>query len=195
MKRIIKSEGIISLEASFALLFFMMVMLLIYDFFIVFEAQYTIEHALVQASESMALETYATDKIVKTKNQQMHEYILSSGSVGAIAQEFFLVNSDNNSDYVEYSKWYEDSGKTTEVAKKRVQMYLAGGENEADSLLNVLKVENGFNGLDFTGTKVSGDDLIIQVSYKNKLVFDFPFFDKIGDVEMRISTKASMWKE
>lgn len=190
MKQICRNEeGTIALEASIALTLFLMLMLTLYSFLTVFQAQYSIEHALLETGKSMALETYATDKLVKTGEGK----ILPHSSVSSILSELGLTKSVANSDYVSFTKWYQKDEDTVAVAKKRFCSYFAGGETETDLWLKQHRVKDGFSGLDFSGTKVQGDDLVIQVKYKSKLIFDYPAF-KIGTLNFTLSTTTALAK-
>ena len=79
------------------------------------------------------------------------------------------------------------------MAKDRFCAYFAGGETEADALLKKLRVKDGIEGLNFSGTKVEGDELNIVVAYTNKMIFDYPAF-QLGEINMSLSAKMLMWK-
>lgn len=187
-KRIIEKQdekGVIALEACLSLTLFMFLVLLMYSFFVIFEAQYSVEHALLECSKSMAVESYATSKVVEEKG------IFSAGDIGSIMASMGVGKSTVNSQFASYTTWYKEEKTTVAVAKERVKAYL-GGDN-ADQYLKRLRVQDGFSGLDFTGTKVSGDDLIISVKFRCKTLFELPLLN-FDHVDFSLSAKAAMWK-
>lgn len=193
MKRLEGEEnGTIALEASIALTLFIFLMVTLYSFLSVFEVQYAVVNALISAGKSMAMETYATEKIMK-EDGKWYEQLCENGDIATFLTELFFEKNIKNRDYVSYTKWYEKEDRTLEVAKQRFCAYFGDGETQTNQWLKARGVENGFQGLDFSGTKVEGKDLIIQVSYENKLVFDFPAF-KIGKIKLTLSSKSALWK-
>ena len=78
-------------------------------------------------------------------------------------------------------------------AKKRFLSYLGGNRKIADAQLKALGVVGGVSGVNFEGTKLSGDDLTIQVSYKIRLVFYIEMFH-FGEFDSTQSVCCRLWK-
>lgn len=182
------SSGVIALEACLSLTIFIFLVLFLYSFLPMFEAQYTLEHAMLEAGKSLSVETYAAEKIGGSADNAFRD----SGSIMSILTAFKLSKADDGTDFVLYSHWYEKDADTIAAVKKRVIAYM-GGEDTADSLLKILRVEDGVNGLDFTGTKVSGDDLIIHINYDYKMIFDYTPFG-LSKVTIKLSCRNALWK-
>ena len=187
MNRIKRDEkGVIALEASVSLTLFIFIVLLLYSFFIIFEAQYSIEHALLESGKSMALESYAISKVIEKKDKWY-----TAGDIGSIIAAMGLGKSAIGNNYSSYTTWYASEELTAEEAKRRVEAYLGG--TEADSYLKRLKVKDGINGLNFAGTKVEGGDLVIKVKFTCNTIFDFPAFE-LDHIDFSLSVRSAMWK-
>lgn len=214
-------QGVIALEACLALTLFMFLMLVMYSFFIVFQAHYSIEHAMLQAGKSLSLETYASNKLIKADGSIMNYFDRDDGgrgNIGEIVTELGLINGIKNPNFISFSKWYmvrseerEDyllreeqevenerqagivNGQSVDAVKERFYAYLAGSETEADKLLKKLGVKDGAAGLDFSGTSVSSSDLVIVINYSSKLIFDYPAF-RFDELNMTLSSKCRLWK-
>lgn len=188
------TAGSISLEACIVVPIFMILILFIYGFFIVFTAQNSIAHALLQCSQSVSLDPY------KTKNLGMKSDELPDDLTDIVSE---ILDGDNPN-FVSDSKWYsKDSGLTfgeatidlitggfltpkeeaevtgftsdalNETVKNRFVGYLSGGDlEEAKKDMEALHVVNGLDGVTFTAM-VSGDDLYITATYKIEYVFSF----------------------
>lgn len=193
MKLLKNNDGVIALEACLSLSVFMFLVLLMYNFIIVFEAQYTIEHAMLETGKSLAIESYATNKIIKADSMVAGDLITQSGSIGTIAQVLGLTASVKNKDYIAFTKWYNEEQDTQNVTKKRFYAYLAGDKDKADVLLRRLRVENGAAGLNFSGTKVENGDLYIHVTFKCKMLFDYAPFG-LGEITLNLMTRNALWK-
>lgn len=154
------TSGLLSLEASIAVTIFIFLMLFLYSFFVVFEARNAIGHALLTTSDSLALDPFA-----------------SGAAQGDLLQELLygLYGAITNDDFSETDTWYEDASKVQETVRTRFIAYFAGGDrDEADKLLKKLNVVNGIDGLDFSESKVSSNNLFLVVKYK--LDYEFKVF-------------------
>lgn len=181
-----RREGMIAVEACIGLTLFMMLMLALYSLIPLFMAQSMIGHALTESCQSMALETYGTSKL-DDGNMQVKDIpieimklfcsVKSNLSGSEVAEE-------DREAFVSDSRWFDfegaeipDNEKIIAVAEQRFAAYLAGSYSAADEMLEVLGVEDGMEGLDFTGTTLDGKDLIISVQYDISLLVRLDMFD------------------
>ncbi len=186
-------RGAITLEACVSVTIFTLFMLFFIGLFSMFHTQQTMSHAIIQSTQSLALETYGTKKL---------EFEIGGGSgitslvTEAIAGIYDLVNqpSENFSDD---SFWYNTASigvaenAAAVAAKARFIGYLTGGDEEkADALLKNMRVVDGLDGLDFSETKVENNVLYTTVKYK--LEFMFTVGD-IGVMDMQQTFSAKLW--
>lgn len=166
-----QQEGMIILEATISVSTFLLFVLMIYGLISVFLAQNLIGHALVESTQSLALDSYATDKLTDTP------------SVGAGIRSILELVTEIAPDDPAFSsreRWYDrKSGATQEdwvaAAKERFVGYLAGGDqSKANEMLLTLRVKDGLDGLDFSESNIIGSDVYIRVSYEVEYLFN-PF--------------------
>ena len=158
-----------------------------YGLITVFMAQNTIGHALLESTQSLALDAYATNKL--TGNPSVGEWIRNLG------QDLFQTAADNPY-FSDNERWFDREGGATQkdwvrVARARFVGYLAGGdEAKAEQMLTALRVTDGLDGLDFSGSDVKGSDLYIHVDYKIEF-----FFNPFGLAKFSTSQQACarMW--
>lgn len=187
MKR--KSEqGVITLEACVSVLSFLVLMLLLSSLFVMFMAQNMTSHTLLQTSESLSLDVYATEKLYPNPDEAL--------TVGALVTEFVTKmygNADSNPYYITNTRWYQgDSQEIANQVKKRFIGYLTGGDEAgADKLLKQMNVVDGLDGLDFTESYVDNNTLYIVLKYD--LQYDFNVF-AVGNVEVKQTTCSKLWK-
>ena len=174
-----RTSGLLSLEASVALMLFIFLMLFLYSLFVVFEARNTIAHVLLTTTDSLALDSFANET-ADDKAIQGYLYALYSNYV------------DSNGVYTESSKWYKgDNLQICDTIENRFVAYLAGGNRTlADEILNSLNIENGLKGLDFTGSEISSGELTVKIRYTIDYEFNLFGLDKL---ELEQSACLKMW--
>ena len=161
-----------ALEACIVLPLFLLFVLTMYGLITIFLAQNVIGHALLESAQSLALDAYATDQF--TGNPSVGQWIQGVG------QELFGTAADDPS-FSNQERWSDREGGATQAdwekaARARFVGYLAGGdEDKAQALLKALRVTDGLDGLDFSGSTLRGSDLIIRVDYE--ITFFFNPFD------------------
>ena len=173
------TEGLLSLEASIALTIFLFLMLFLYSFLVVFEARNQIGHVLLTTADSLALDAFANDTLADESSLEGILYRVYGSSAGS------------NGKYTESSKWYEgdDIGDTVET---RFLYYFSGGDKaEANRILKELNVVNGFEGLDFSNSTISGNDLVLEVQYE--LEYEFQVFG-LGKLSFSQTCASKLWK-
>jgi len=206
------NQGSISVEACIVVPIFMILMLFVYSFFIVFSAQSTISHALLQCSQSVSLDPYKTETLGVANGEL-------PSSIGDIVAE--LMEGDNPH-FVSDSKWYKTDDETgfgdavvniatggflseekevvvaglaspelDQIVKQRFIGYLSGGDqSKAESGIEALNIVNGLDGIVFKAV-VSGDDLYITATYEIEYVFSFSGAAKL---EMTQTVCSRIWK-
>ncbi len=182
-------DGMITLEACVSVLIFMTLMLIILGLFQMFMAQNATSHCLVQTSESLALDSYATSKLKSsewTDDIGTHISDLVTGLFG---------DADNNPSFVSDVAWYKGEGGTSldSVIKTRFVGYMADGDEEkADKFLEAVNVVNGLDGLDFSDSKIVNGDLRIVLKYE--LEYSFKIWG-LGKVPVSQKAVTRMWAD
>lgn len=174
------TSGLLSLEASIALTIFILLMLLMTSFFVVFEARNEVAHVLLTTADSLALDAFANE-------------MPKEDTIQSILYELYGSKSKSNGTFTDSSKWYAgDQGALEKAIRDRFYAYLAGGsDEEANRILENLNIVDGFDGLDFSASKVEGDKLYLEVRYKVKYEFRAFGFDSI---RLSQSCCSKIWK-
>lgn len=183
-------DGAIALEACISLTLFMIVMMSLYSMIAMFTAQSTISHALQQTGQSIALENYKNNELAVKTLQAIPLYLLQkvTDRISASSAEEFDVAGGNFTDTVK-----AESTTVAVIAKKRFASYLGGNEKNADALLKSMGVKGGMSSMNFTRCTVSGDDVVLNVTYKIRLAFYIEMFH-FGEFESTQTVCCRLWK-
>lgn len=180
-----KTSGLLSLEASIVLTIFIFLMLFMYSFLVVFEARNEIAHVLLTTADSLALDSFASNK--PKEHTVEHALVALYGKM-----------DDSDGTYSTTTKWYDkseynkDANLVPDTIKTRFVAYLAGGdEKEADRVLKSLNIEGGIDALDFSGSYIANGDLYIKVRYK--IDYEFKVFG-FGSMTFEQSCCSRLWK-
>ena len=194
-----EQDGVMALEACISLTLFLLVMLTLYSMLRMFTIQSMISHAAQESCQSMAVENYGNSSMLTGTMQQIPNWLMTmvSGkgkSDFSTSSDFSLKNFFTGflGEGTEL-KNLEMLSLTKTAAKSRFAAYLAGGEQEADALLKSYGVVDGLSGISLAGTKNSGTDLTIQVSYKIRLLFYIEMFH-FGEFESTQKVCCRLWK-
>lgn len=216
MKKMKSENGVVSLEASIVVTIFLFLMLFLYSFFVVFEARNQMAHVLLATTDSMSLDPYESGKFSNAGDISQLLYGLY-GVIADGADDGFYSTQDwsnvpgfgfdetswDGTIYVEGtdSSAFEpdDFGNTAtttsmlgNVIEERFLAYLADGSiDKANEILERLHIKGGWNGLDFSGSKVSSGKIYIKVRYT--LEYEFNAFG-LGTLEMEHSACSKIWK-
>ncbi|MBR2048767.1 MAG: hypothetical protein IJ960_09250 [Oscillospiraceae bacterium] len=196
-------RGMITLEACISVLTFILLMLFFSSFFVLFMVQNMTAHAILQTSQSLSLDVYRTEQLIKEDD----------GKVGSVSDYFTqfvtkLFGSAEDSPYfVSDNYWHKlkepkrgeeqvvDESEKTEVAdavKLRFIGYFASGdEEEADYLLEYMNVVDGLDGLDFSESYVENDTLYIVLRYE--LTYDFDIWG-VSNLSVEQKACSKLWK-
>ena len=183
-----RQRGAITLEACVSVLSFMVLMLLISSLFVMFMAQNVTAHVTLQTSESLSLDPYKIESLMKADGK--------IGSLGENLGQFitkWFGSATDNPYYVTDDRWYSGDAEQIEKAiKTRFIGYLAGGDEvAADEMLLRLNVVDGLSGLDFSESYVVNDTLYIVLKYN--LEYDFNIWG-LGTVEVEQKACSKLWK-
>lgn len=180
-------DGSIVLEACFSVLIFILFVLAMYGLLTVFMAQSLIGHALVESTQSLALDSYATNKLTSVGKFNVGEDVVRP------LLELVTDFEPEDPHFSSRERWFDrENGATREdweeAAKLRFVGYLTGSgaaageggketakyEARADEILKALRVVDGLDGLDFSESDVVGNDLYVRVRYKVAYLYN-PF--------------------
>ena len=183
-----KEKGFITLEACISVLTFLVLMLLLSSLFVMFMAQNVTAHVALQTSESLSLDVYSTEKLMKEEN--------TLGTIGDNLGQWIkkmFGSSQKNPSFVTDDRWYNgESEDVAKAVKTRFIGYLAGGdETKADELLERMNIVDGIDGIDFSKSYVSGGVLYVEISYQ--LEYDFNIWD-LGKIEGSQTSCSKLWK-
>lgn len=215
MHEVKDEKGALSLEASIVVTIFLFLMLFLYSFFVVFEARNQMAHVLLATTDSMALDPYESGKYSNSGNVSQLLYALYGVAGGSddgfvstqdwsnITGFGFDETSWDGTIYVdgtdssllepdEFGNAATTSTMLKAAIEERFLAYLADGSLErANEMLKKYHIRDGWNGLDFSGSKISSGKLYITVQYT--LEYEFNVFG-LGTLTMQQSACSKIWK-
>lgn len=186
MERRSKEAGLLSLEASIAVTIFIFLMLFMYSFFVVFEARNAMGHAVLATTNSLSLDAYGNSKL---------------GDADTVAKIFYGVygSAGSENEFVNRDLWYKDSvtaegalsGNFESAIRTRFLAYLGGGDsNQAEEVLKRYHIQNGVEGLDFSGSHTDGRDIYLSVKYT--IEYEFQVFN-LDVLHMEQKACSKLW--
>lgn len=168
------NKGILTIEASLVLTFFIMFILFFLSFGRVYRAQNIVSHGVLQAADSISTESYIREN---TPEDSVSDVLYVSQHIygGDSVSEDALTSLKK----VNFSK----------LAKDKFTAVVAEDTSKADAVLRSVGVKDGLSGIDFTKSKLksSDDETIIYASYTVEL--QFPLF---GVREFNMSKAAKV---
>ena len=165
-------------------------MLFLYGIIMMYMGKHYINHAAIQSSNSLALDSYATELLKREEEIDFGEDVIN------LARKFATFNfkESESTDYANNKKWYMDLEQTSVEAEKRFIAFLAGETSEdiarAEKILKVTGIVNGLEGFDFSETRVDDGDLIMKIKYDQSFVFDF---NGLATFPREVTIKTKMW--
>jgi hypothetical protein len=166
----------------------MFLILTLYSFFYIFEAQMKIQSNLIRTAESLSIDPFVSTQV----NSKI---IGDDGSLGDFFASFAVDGFMSNSDFMSEVDWYSDTeeANTTlqEVAETRfIAMYNGGDQSSMTESLSKLRVKDGEVKLTAT---VKDGVLTLEATYELKYLFDYPAF-KMPNLKMKQSAVSRIWK-
>lgn len=183
-------EGVMALEACISLTLFLIVMLALYSMIHLFTAQSMISHSLQQTGQSIALENYKNTKMDVKTLQKIPLKLLGkiTGGWSTKSNDTLDTAGGTFSDETKVSK-----KNVKDIAEKRFESYFGGNNQHTDSMLRSMGVVDGLKGINFDKTTISGDDIVIEISYKVRLIFYIEMFH-FGEFESTQKVCCRLWK-
>ena len=190
-------EGLIALETLISLLFFMFFMYFIYSYTVLFMAHNTVGHALVEAGQSLALESYG---IAKVNDGKMQVADLARKVVQKITDSP-TDDTVGEGDFYTHTRWfdgaegaegdaYNHSIGAPELVERRFKAYLGGSSGRADEILRAFRISN----LSFGESRLDGQDLTLVASYDIDLMFRVSFGPvDLGHYQTKQKTVVRLW--
>lgn len=175
MKLLKKENGVVTMEACIVVPVFVMLMLLVNGLFVMFMGQQIVAHAAIQSAKSLAFDPYAVQRVSANEQDQLADMFL----------DLFSVTSEDHSST---SKWYE--GSVEDEVEARFMAYVSGSGN-VDALLEVIGIENGKNGLDFSGSTVEDGVLTVKIAYTQNFVYAS---SDLTSIEREITLKVKLFQ-
>lgn len=168
-------KGVLTIEASIALCAFTLFVLFLFNFATVYRAENMVSHAVLQAADAVALESYLRETSFENDEQNVLFWANRINGVTNISQDSF------------------ESLRTADlqtIAKEKFTLAIADNTSKADAILQELCVKGGINGVNLSESYVdlTHNDVIVKAEYTVKL--RFPVF---GAKELNV-TKAAKAK-
>lgn len=179
-----------ALEACISLTLFLIAMVALYSLINMFTAQSMISHALQQTGQSIALENYKNSKTDVKTLQKLPLSLLQkfTDGIGASSDSKYDVGGGAFSNSMVFTDYLSLS-----TVKKGLSSYLGGNTENADKMLQNMGVVDGLNGIKIKSGKISGNDVVIEISYKVRLIFYIEMFH-FGEFESTQKACCRLWK-
>lgn len=178
------TSGVMAIEACIGLTFFMIVMFALFSMVTLFSAQSLIGHALSESCQSLALESYGTDKA---------DGGWSITRIPADLVNLFTTDPQSNGKFTTDENISKaDESTVQSLSRARFAAFLGGDEAGADAILKALGVQDGLGGMDFSKTSLDGADLNIRVTYKIELLIRADIFG-LGEFTTTQSVCSRLW--
>ena len=159
-------KGVVSLEACIVLPIFFFLIVFFYGFMLLFAGEQIVNHALIQSTVSLSLDSYSVDKLADSTNVDK----MLQGALDYVMQGEETPHSSRE-------KWYESQDKTQQEVRTRFVSYVANGDEEyANKKLKQFGIVGGLEGISFSECKVEGNDrdkvLTITIEYEQEYIMD-----------------------
>lgn len=156
-----REQGILTVEASIVLTLCTFVILFLFSFARVYTAQSLVSHAVLQASDAVALESYLRETALngsETDVVDLANRLTKSTSISA----------DNFTSL--------RSADVPKIAKEKFIYAISNSESQTDEKLRTLGVKDGISGIDFSSSRIElgNDDVIVYINYTIEM--QFPVF-------------------
>jgi hypothetical protein len=188
-----RDEGSIAIDALIGVLIFMIFMFSMFSYIVLFMANNLIEHALMEATESMALETYELSNT--NDDYELSDLNTLIESINLEPESKYNGFSDDDHWYVRilYEESDDSHARVSAAAKKRFAAYLGGGEDHADHMLESMGITDGLDGVSIEGAIKDGD-LTVTAKYKIHLLMGFTLGGKpVANYPVEQSSTAKLW--
>ena len=153
-----REQGVLTVEASIVLTVCILFILFLFSFARIYSAQSMVGHAVIQASDAIALESYFREE---TRTG-------SEADVTELANRFLGTTSITADNYTSLR-----SADVPAIAREKFILAIDSNEAKADEKLRRLGVKDGISGIDFSRSNIElgPDDVIVHVTYKLEMQF------------------------
>lgn len=167
-----REHGILTVEASLVMGVLVLVVLFIFSFARLYRAQSVVSHAVLQASDAVAMESYLRETAFDG----------DATEIAQLANKIDTVTTVNGDSFTSLR-----SANLPQIAKEKFILALSDTESGAEKALNAVGIKGGINGIDFGRSimDLDNNDVIIYADYTIKL--QFPVF---GFKELKVSKAA-----
>ena len=155
MRKIKDDNGVVTLEACIVVPVFVLLMLLVNGLFVMFMGQQIVTHVAIQSAKSLALDPYSVQRVAADKQDHLADMFVDLFTIG-------------NGEFVSTDQWYMTDVENT--VQERFFAYL-DGSGDADKILEVIGIEGGSTGLDFSESTVQDGVLTLKIKYKQNFVY------------------------
>lgn len=156
MKR--NEKGVLAVETSIVLTFCVMLILFLFSFARVYSAQSTVSHAVIQASDAVALESYLRETCFNASEEDVVKLASRITGAASISADSFISLREAD---------------VATLAKEKFTYAIAKTKEEADHKLKQLGVKNGLAGVDLSAStmELGNDDVIVYATYTIQMQF------------------------
>lgn len=161
-----REQGVLTVEASIVLTLCLLFILFLFSFARVYSAQSVVSHAVLQASDAVALESYLREETLNG----------SEADVTELANRLMGTTSITADSYTSLR-----SADVPKIAKQKFTYAIGKNEAEADAKLKKLGVKDGLSGVDFSASKTNlgDDDVLVYATYTIEMQFPVFGMDEI----------------
>lgn len=174
-----REQGVLTIEASLVLSVITLLILFLFSFSRVYRAQSVVSHAVLQATDAVALESYLRETAFDGDAAKITELAGKiSGSTTMSADNFKSLRS----------------ASLPEVAAEKFSLALSNTDAEAGKILKSLGVKDGLAGVNFATSHIDLDnnDVIVYADYVIEM--QFPVFG-LSEFKVSKSAKAKTFGE
>lgn len=176
MKNMKSEKGVVTMEAAIVVPIFVLLMLLMNGLFVMFMGQQIMAHTAIQSAKSLAMDPYSTQRVQADKQDHL-------------ADVFAKLFAMRHEEFVSTDEWYK-SADVADMVEERFMAYL-GGSGDAEGLLDVIGVEGGSSGLDFSGSTLADGVLTMNIKYTQNFVYGT---SDLTSIEREITMKVKLFE-
>lgn len=156
-----RERGVLTVEAAIVLTLIIFFILFLFSFARVYSAQSMVSHAVLQASDAVAIESYVREATFHGSESDVVELANRLNGTTSIGADSFTSLR---------------SADLPKIAKQKFTAAISNTEAGADNILKLLGVKDGLSGVDFSSSQVdlNNNDVIVFVNYTIEM--QFPIF-------------------
>lgn len=151
-------KGVLAVETSIVLTFCVLLILFLFSFARVYSAQSTVSHAVIQASDAVALESYLRETCFNASEEDVVKLANRITGAASLSSDSFISLREAD---------------VATIAKEKFTYAIAQTKEAADNKLKQLGVKNGLAGVDLSAStmELGNDDVIVYATYTIQMQF------------------------